>query len=83
MPRDQTRITVHSTHYQNTYIANLLPITAGELFMIGAVCRNDGREMLSPGDILEPSPVSPPDNGVLARESGLSRSSSEDVDQSE
>ena len=67
----------------HTYIVYSLSIKPGELDMTGAVCINDGREILRIGDKLEPSPVSPPDNGVLARECGLSRSSSDDVDQSE
>lgn len=64
-------------------ISNLQSITADEPDLTGAVCIKDGREILRPGDKLEPSPVSPPDNGVLARDCGLSRSSSDDVDQSE
>ena len=55
----------------------------GEPDITGAVCSKDGREILRPGDKLEPSPVSPLDNGVLARDCGLPRSSSEEVDQSE
>lgn len=65
------------------HILNLLSNTAGELDISGAVCSKDGRDILRPGDKLEPSPVSPLDKGVLARDCGLSRSSSEDVDQSD
>lgn len=54
-----------------------------EFGMTGAVCIKDGREILRPGDKLEPNPVSPADRGVLMRDFGLSRSSSEEVDQSE
>ena len=65
------------------YISNLLSNTAAELDINGAVCSKDGRDILRPGDKLELSPVSPLDKGVLARDCGLSRSSSEDVDQSD